>query len=104
MVESMDSNLAEVSQAAELLVLGTPGKSMWDISWQHCLELSEIMFMYLPYIGYHIGVGMEERTLLFNRMPWPPTNNHRGRYIPENVEDIVLVQCFTLIFYIDQDN
>ena len=104
MVERMDSNLAEVSQAAELLVLGTPGKSMWDISWQHCLELSEIMFMYLPYIGYHIGVGMEERTLLINRMPWAPTDNHRGRYIPENVEDTVLIQGFNLIFYIDQDN
>ena len=64
MMENMDYNMAEVSQAAELLVLGTPGKSSWDISWDHCLEFSEILIIYLPFIGFHIGVGMEERTLL----------------------------------------
>ena len=100
MVESLDSNMAEVSQAAELLVLGTPGKSSWDISWQHCLELSEILFMYLPFIGFHIGVGMEERTLLINRMPFPPPEN-RGRYIPENVHDTVLIQGYNITFYFE---
>ena len=101
MVESLDSNMAEVSQAAELLVLGTPGKSSWDISWDHCLELSEILFMYLPFIGFHIGVGMEERTLLINRMPFPPTESNRGRYIPENVHDIVLIQGYNISFYLN---
>ena len=104
MIERLDTNLAEVSQAAELLVLGTPGKSLLDISWEHCMELTEIMFVLLPYIGYHTGIGMEERTLLINQMPWPPTDNHRGRYIPENVEDISLIQGYTLIFYIFQEN
>ena len=96
----LDTNLAEVIQAAELLVMGTPGKALWDISIEHCVELTNIVFCLLPFLGYHAGVGVEEHARLINQMPWPPTANHRGRYVPENFEDIALLQGYNLIFYI----